>query len=76
MYAKAKELDRQQQMDGTYLETAMNAVLQLCKKDKDFSFLANAKVELFYNNKNEDTIIEVKDLLHKHDFLQVGFEID
>ena len=36
----------------------------------------DVKVGMFFNTKNEETISETKHLLHKHDFLQVGFMID
>jgi len=63
-------------MDGTYLEAACNAVLQLCKKDYEFNFLSNAKVGIFYNDGTQNTIENVKNLIHRFDFLQVGFNID
>ena len=69
VYAKAKELDGERDMDGTYLETSLLAALQLC----DFDFLKNAKIETFANRKDSDTIEKTKFLLHKYDFLQVGF---
>ena len=72
VYAKAKELDGEKDMEGTYLETAMAAALQLC----DFDFLKNAKVETFANRKNLETIERTKFLIHKYDFVQVGFQID
>lgn len=50
VYALAKQIDGEVQMDGTYLEAAMKAVLTLCKKDPEFSFLDEAKVGLFYND--------------------------
>lgn len=76
VYALAKQIDGEVQMDGTYLEAAMKAVLTLCKKDPDFSFLADAKVGLFYNDNTDATIQSTKDLIHRYDFLQVGFNID
>jgi len=59
-------------MEGTYLETALQAALQLC----DFDFLKNAKVQTFTNGRNLDTIEKTKFLVHKYDFIQVGFQID
>ena len=50
VYALAKQIDGEVQIDGTYLEAAMKAVLALCKKDPEFSFLDEAKVGLFYND--------------------------
>lgn len=72
VYAKAKELDGQRDMEGTYLETALEAALKLC----DFDFLKNAKIRTFGNMKNLDTIEATKFLIHKYDFIQVGFYID
>lgn len=76
VYALAKQLDGEVNMEGTYLESAMSAVLQLCKKDPEFSFLDDAKVGLFYNDGTDRTILAAKDLIHRYDFLQVGFSID
>ena len=76
VYALAKQIDGEVQMDGTYLEAAMKAVLTLCKKDPEFSFLDDAKVGLFYNDNTDATIESTKDLIHRYDFLQVGFNID
>lgn len=72
VYARAKQLDGQIDMDGTYLETALRAALELC----DFDFLRNASIETFANGRNQDTIEKTKFLIHKYDFLQVGFLID
>ena len=76
VYALAKKIDGEVQMDGTYLEAAMKAVLTLCKKDPEFSFLDDAKIGLFYNDNTNATIQAAKDLIHRYDFLQVGFNID
>ena len=76
VYALAKQIDGQINLDGTYLETALHAVLKLCTKDDEFNFLKDAKVEMFYNGNDQATIENVKHLIHKNDFLQVGFNID
>lgn len=76
VYALAKQLDGAINMEGTYLEYAMQSVIRLCKADPEFSFLENAQVNTFFNDKTNDTIELTKHLLHKHDFLQVGFNID
>lgn len=76
VYALAKQLDGQVNMEGTYLEAALKSVLQLCKNDDRFNFLDNAKIETFYNDNTESTIENIKFLLHKYDFLQAGFNID
>ena len=72
MYAKAKTIDGSPNEEGTYLEYSLQAALSL----SDFDFLKSAKVELFYNDKTQQTVELTKFLLHKHDFLQVGFLID
>jgi len=72
VYAKAKTIDGSPNEEGTYLEYSLQAALSL----SDFDFLKNAKVELFYNDNTKDTIELTKFLLHKYDFLQVGFMID
>lgn len=46
--------------------------MQLC----DFDFLKNAKVEVFTNKNNIETVEKTRFLIHKYDFLQVGFQID
>ena len=72
VYAKAKQLDGEIDMNGTYLETALRAALDLC----DFNMLSNARVSTFGNGRNKNTVETTKFLLHKYDFLQVGFLID
>lgn len=76
VYALAKQLDGSIYSEGTYLEAALKAVLSLCKKDNKFSFLSNAKIGIFQNNKTNDTIEKTKQLIHRYDFLQAGFQID
>lgn len=76
VYALAKKLDGDMYSEGTYLEYAMNAVIKLCRADEEFSFLNNVEVKRFFNDKTTDTIELTKQLLHKYDFLQVGFNID
>lgn len=76
IYALAKQLDGNIYTDGTYLEYAMKAVIKLCKADEQFSFLNDAEVKCFFNDKTNNTIELTKQLLHKYDFLQVGFNID
>lgn len=76
VYALAKQLDGQQYSEGTYLETSIDAILKLCKNDKDFEFLNTAKYNTFFNDKTRKTIEQVKHLIHQYNFLQVGFNID
>lgn len=72
VYALAKQLDGEEKIEGTYLEKALDAAIKLCA----FENPEDIKVGLFYNHKNEQTIEETKFLIHKYDFLQVGFQID
>ena len=72
VYAKAKTIDGSPNEEGTYLEYSLQAALSL----SNFDFLKDAKIELFYNDKTNNTIELTKFLLHKYDFLQVGFMID
>ena len=76
VYALAKQLDGQLNSEGTYLEAALNAVLQLCKNDKDFNFLSTAKIGTYFNQNSTTSVEIVKQLIHKYDFLQIGFKID
>lgn len=76
VYALAKQLDGSTYSEGTYLEYAMESVIRLCKADPEFKFLENARVKTFFNDKTNDTIELTKQLIHQHDFLQVGFNID
>lgn len=71
VYAKAKTLDGQPSEDGTYLECSLSAALELCGND----FIGKRKVKTFHRQGN-DTIEMVKFLIHKYDFVQVGFNID
>lgn len=72
IYAIAKILDGDIDSDGTYLECALNAAIQLCA----FENSKNIKIGLFTNKKNKDTINETKHLIHKYNFLQAGFLIN
>lgn len=76
VYALAKLLDKNIKMEGTYLETSLNAVLQLCSNDTRFSFIKNAKIQTFFNDKTNNTLENIKYLLHRYDILQIGFNID
>jgi len=69
VYAKAKEIDGERDMEGTYLEAALGAAIKLC----NFDFLKNCKVSTFGNGKDLDTIERTKYLIHRYDFVQVGF---
>jgi len=71
VYALAKQLDGNVQMNGTYLECALKAILKLSGYDN-----VDDKIGLFYNDNSQKTIELTKHLLHQNDFLQVGFMID
>jgi len=70
VYALAKKLDGEVSMDGTYLECALKALIKLG------GFANDVDIGLFYNDRTKATIETTKHLLHKYDFLQVGFQID
>ena len=74
--AKAKELDGNPNQYGTRLEMAFEAVLNLCKNDKDFSFLNSAKKFVIGNDKALNTVYIYKYYLHREDFIQAGFLLD
>lgn len=73
VYAKAKQLDKNINEDGTYLEYAIKAAIDLGgfgKQSKDI------KIGFLYNSKTDATMTQLKRLLHKYDFLHAGFLID
>lgn len=72
VYALAKKLDGEVQEEGTYLECALKAAIELGA----FENSKDVKIGLFYNDKTNTTIETTKFLIHKYDFLQVGFKID
>ena len=67
MYAKAKEIDGDLASDGTYLEAAIKAAFKLG------GFDSSIKIGTIYNDGTDTTIETVKFLLHKYDFLHMGF---
>lgn len=72
VYALAKQKDGMVNADGTYLETAIQAALEL----GGFSELANnIQIGFLYNKKQPDLKQTIKHLLHKYDFLHAGFNI-
>lgn len=70
VYARAKLIDGERNVEGTYLETSLQAALELCAFDKQY------KIGIASNKKDKDTIENIKFLVHKYDFLQAGFMID
>lgn len=71
VYALAKKLDGNIDGAGTYLQTAIKAAIQLGGFET-----TNMQIGFLYNNKDENTIISIKRLLHKYDFLHCGFNIN
>ena len=70
VYAKAKMMDGDLEGEGTYLEYAIKAAVQLGGFDVD-----NLKIGFLYNSGNQETIERLKFLIHKYDFLHIGFSI-
>lgn len=72
VYALAKQKDGMVDSDGTYLETAIQAALEL----GGFSDLSkNIKIGYLYNKKQSNLKQLIMHLLHKYDFLHAGFNI-
>lgn len=73
VYAKAKQLDNDLNTDGTYLECAIKAAIQLGgfgdQSDK-------VRIGFIYNRRNEDTFVQIKRFVHKYSFIHAGFAID
>lgn len=72
VYAKAKTLDGDKDGEGTYLEAAIKAAMQLGGFDQAAK---NIKTGFVYNDRTDATVKTVKYLLHKYDFLHAGFSI-
>ena len=73
VYAKAKQIDGDINSDGTYLECAFKAALELGGLGK---YSGDVKLGFLYNNQPIDVLKQqVKYLLHKYDFLEAGFMI-
>lgn len=71
VYAKAKQLDGQPNVPGTYLETSLQAAINLCAFENK-----NLRIGTYANKHTQETIETIKFLIHKYDFLQAGFIID
>ena len=71
VYAKAKEIDGDLNSDGTYLEAAIKAAIQLGGFDG-----SKIKIGTIYNDGTDKTVEMIKFLIHKYDFLHAGFQID
>ena len=70
VYARAKQIDGDISSDGTYLEAAIKAAFQLGGFNG-----SSIKIGTIYNDGSDNTIELVKFLLHKYDFLHMGFQI-
>ena len=73
VYARAKQLDGDLNSDGTYLECAIKAAMELGGFGSQSK---NIKIGFLYNQRNDMTIQQIKRLVHKYDFLHAGFMID
>ena len=73
VYAKAKTLDGSPDDNGTYLEYAYKAALELGGLGK---YASNIKLGFIYNAYSKDDLKQViKRYLHKYEFLEAGFSI-
>lgn len=71
VYAHAKMIDGNPSADGTYLEMAIKAAVKL----GGFPNADKLKIGCVYNS-NDNKLIEItKYLIHKYDFLHIGFNI-
>lgn len=70
IYAKSKEIDGHKNEDGTWLEYAIKAAFILGGID-----VKNLNIKFLYNDSTTQTIEMLKFLVHKHDFVHVGFQI-
>lgn len=72
VYALAKQRDGAKNQDGTYLEVAIKAAFDLGGFGDQTK---NIKIGFIYNDKSDEMIERIKFLLHKYDFLHIGFSI-
>ena len=73
VYAKAKQIDKDVSSDGTYLECAIKAAMQLGGFGQQSSKIA---IGFLYNHRDDCTVQCLKRLVHKHSFVHAGFVID
>lgn len=71
IYAKAKELDGHIEQNGTGVTQALIAALLLSA----FRNKEAVQVNEIYGNGMDDTIVKVKNVIHKYDFILGGFRI-
>lgn len=72
IYAKAKQIDGMINQDGTNLESAIKAAMQLGGLDE---YSNNIKLGHIYNDRTDNMQFYIKRLLHKYEFLHAGFLI-
>ena len=72
VYAKAKTMDGDPDGEGTYLEAAIKAALELGGLGK---YSKDIKIGFLYNGKDDETVEKLKYLVHKYEWLHAGFSI-
>lgn len=70
IYAGAKLIDGSKNSDGTYLECAIKSAFKLGGFDS-----SKIDIGFLHNDGTDQTVEKIKFLIHKYDFLHVGFEI-
>lgn len=70
IYAGAKKIDGEKNSDGTYLECAIKAAFEL-------GGIPSSKIDIgfLYNDRSDNVVEAMKFLIHKYDFVHVGFQI-
>lgn len=71
VYAGAKQMDGMKNQDGTYLEYAIRSAFRL----GGFDNVDSLKIGFLYAGEEKTTIEKLKFLVHKYEFLHVGFNI-
>ena len=73
VYALAKQIDGSDvNSDGTYLESAIKAAMTLGGLEE---VSKDIKTGFLYNDRSDNTIDQLKYLIHKYDFIHAGFSI-
>lgn len=79
VYLKCKKMDGFKDMDGTFPETGLHAVLDEYKENYNVLKTDNMSVKTFYNTKslreNKTIVPAIKHLIHKHGLLLGAFMI-
>ena len=73
VYARAKQLDKDINSDGTYLECAIKAAIELGGFGEQSK---NIKIGFIYNRRNAETLMQIKRFIHRYSFIHAGFAID